>query len=331
MPLRVLFIGGTGQISLPCVFEAVAAGHAVTVLNRGASDGSLPFSVTRMTGNFDDDASYAAAAAGHYDVVCQFLVFEPQQAARDIDLFAGKTAQYIFISSASAYRKPVVDVPITEAVPLDNPFWLYSRRKAACERVLMEQDRLPVTIVRPSHTIRTKFPMAMGEGDAALSRMLRGLPVIVPGDGKALWTLTRAEDFAPPFVRLFGAAGSLGEAFHLTSDHAYSWDAIYSAVGRAIGVTPELVHVPTDNLVRFHSDWEGFLKGDKAYTVLFDNTKIKSVVGAFSCERDLDVLMREPHAHWLARGGSAASRPSAALDALFDRIIGLQARVAPPA
>lgn len=329
MALRVLFIGGSGQISLPCVARAAAAGHEVTVLNRGVSEVGLPSSVNRSIGDIHDDQSYAAAAERCYDVVCQFLVFEPEQAARDVALFAGKTNQYIFISSASAYQKPVADFPITEAVPLDNPYWHYSRQKAACEKVLMEQDRLPVTIVRPSHTIRTKFPTAFGEGETAVSRMLRGLPIIVPGDGKALWTLTRAEDFAPPFVGLFGVKEALGEAFHLTSDHAYPWDAIYLAIGRAVGAVPDLVHVPTDNLVGFHPDWEGFLRGDKAYSVLFDNSKIKSLVGDFSCEKDVDVLMQEPLAHWLARGGGEASVTSDPLDALFDRIIDLQSRVEP--
>jgi len=329
MAFRVLFVGGSGQISLPCVVSAVAAGHDVTVLNRGRSAVSLPSSVTRKTGDMTDVRSYREAADGAYDVVCQFLVFEPQQAARDIALFAGKTGQYIFISSASAYRKPVTDCPITEAVPLDNPHWHYSRQKAACEKMLLEQDRLPVTIVRPSHTIRTKFPTALGESETAVSRMLRDLPVIVPGDGNALWTLTRAEDFAPPFVGLFGRVETLGEAYHLTSDHAYPWDAIYAAIGRAVGAVPDLVHVPTDNLVRFHPDWEGYLKGDKAYSVLFDNAKIKSVVGDFTCERDLDTLMQGPLEHWLARGGADTARPSGNLDPLFDRIIALQSRVQP--
>ncbi|MCR9138281.1 MAG: NAD(P)H-binding protein [Alphaproteobacteria bacterium] len=327
MTLRVLFVGGSGQISLPCVIQAVAAGHDVTIVNRGISDVDLPTSVSRKIGDMDDHQSYAAAVDGTYDVVCQFLVFEPAQAMRDIAQFTGKTKQYIFISSASAYRKPVTDFPITESVPLDNPYWHYSRQKAACEKLLLEQDRLPVTIVRPSHTIRTKFPTAFGEGDTAVSRMLRDLPIIVPGDGKALWTLTRAEDFAPPFVGLFGKSEAVGEAFHLTSDHAYPWDAIYQAIGRAVGARPDLVHVPTDNLVQFHPDWVGFLKGDKAYSVQFDNAKIKSVVGEFSCEHDLDTLLREPREHWLAKGGPEAARPSDDFDNLFDQIIALQRQV----
>ncbi len=329
MTLRVLFIGGTGQISLPCVLEAVSADHDVTVLNRGSLTDALPASVRRAVGDFWDDADYARAAEGTWDVVCQFIVYEPHEALRDASIFAGKTGQYIFISTASAYAKPVARFPITETVPLDNPHWEYSRKKIACENVLLATEDLPLTVVRPSHTIRTRFPTAMGEGDALLSRLLRGLPIVVPGDGRALWTLTRAEDFAPPFVRLFGHPSARGEIFHLTSDHAYPWDMIYGAVGRAIGAVPDLVHVPTDNLVRFHRDWEGFLKGDRAHTLLFDNAKIKSVVGDFACENDLDGLMRSPLEHWQARGGAAATRPSAELDRLLDRIIALQARVRP--
>ena len=329
MALKVLFIGGTGQISLPCVIEAVAAGHTVSVLNRGRTDAALPASVHRIVADLDDDRAYAEAAAGNYDVVCQFMVFEPHRAARDIAVFTGHAGQYVLVSTASAYAKPVAQFPITEAVPLDNPFWAYSRKKAACETLYRDQDRLPVTIVRPSHTVRTRFPTAMSEGEAVLSRMLRGLPVIVPGDGKALWTLTRAEDFARPFIRLFGRETALGEAFHLTSDHAFPWDTIYRAVARAIGAEAHPVHVPTDNLVAFHPDWEGFLLGDKAYTVLFDNTKIKSVVGDFECTSDIDAIMQSPLAHWQAGGGADATRPVSEMDRLFDRIIALQARVTP--
>ena len=191
------------------------------MLNRGNAEDVLPASVQTLTADFQEHGSYARAAAGTWDLVCQFIVYEPDEVARDVSIFAGKTWQYIFISTASAYAKPVKRFPITEAVPLDNPYWEYSRKKPACERVLHEVENLPLTLVRPSHTIRTRFPTAMGEGDALLSRMLCGLPIVVPGEGRALRTLTRAEDFAPPFVRLFGNSAALGEAFHLTSDHAF--------------------------------------------------------------------------------------------------------------
>ncbi len=329
MTLRVLFIGGTGQISLPCVQQAVAAGHDVSVLNRGSANGKLPGGARQISGDFRDDVSYAAAARGHYDVVCQFIVFEPQDAQRDVALFAGKTGQYIFISSASAYQKPATRFPITEDVPLDNPFWQYSQMKAACETVLMGQDGLPVTIVRPSHTVRTRFPTAFSEGDTLLARLIEGKPVIVPGDGTSLWTLTRAEDFAAPFVRLFGKQAALGKAFHLTSDNAFTWNAIYQAIGRAVGRTAELVHVPTDNLIRFNADWEGPLLGDKAHSTMFDNSRIKAITGAFSCESDIDRILEPVAKHWHANGGADTIMASSALDALFDTIINAQRLVQP--
>src|SRR5690606_24283569 len=162
----------------------------------------------------------------------------------------------VFISSASAYQKPVRHHVLTEAVPLENPYWLYSRKKAQCEELLRSQSKLPYTIVRPSHTARTSFPASFGDGDQIALRMLAGRPVVVPGDGTSLWTITRSEDFAPPFAKLLGNPKALGEAFHLTSDNAYMWNEIYLAMARAIGAAePRLVHVPTDTLIRYHREW----------------------------------------------------------------------------
>lgn len=319
MGLNVLFIGGTGLISLPCVAEAVAAGHRVTVFNRGANRALLPEGVQCLAGDCADPASYRAAA-GDYDVVCQFIAYAPPEIERDVALFAGRTGQYVFISSASAYRKPVDAWPITEATPLENPFWEYSRKKAACEAVLTAQDRLPYTIVRPSHTVRTHFPTGMSERDAVASRLRRGLPVVVHGDGTSLWTLTRAEDFAVPFVRLFGRKAALGEAFHITADHAYSWNQIYEAVAAALEVRAEIVHVPSDTLIRYRPDWTGPLLGDKAHSVLFDNRKVKAVTGDFACARDLaDILAAPLAAYWRRVGtGEPAADP---LDPVFDALI----------
>ena len=187
-------------------------------------------------------------------MVCQFVAFSPEQVQRDLKTFRNRTGQYVFISSASAYRKPVTDFTITERVPLQNPFWEYSRLKAACEQVLQQQTDVPYTIVRPSHTTRTRLPTALSEGDQLASRMPRGLPVVVPGDGTALWPLTRSEDFAVPFVRLFGNAAALWEDFHITTDHAFTWNDIYRAIGRGVGASAELAHVATDTLVRYQPD-----------------------------------------------------------------------------
>jgi nucleoside-diphosphate-sugar epimerase len=321
--LNVLFIGGTGQISLCCVEAALAAGHRVSVYNRGQTVTSLPGDVEMLAGRLDDDAAYAALGQREFDVVCQFIAFQPEQVRRDLGTFRGRTGQYIFISSASAYQKPVRHFRITEAVPLENPFWEYSRRKAACEQVLREQTELPYTIVRPSHTTRTRLPAALSEGDQGASRMLRGLPVIVHGDGATLWPVTRSEDFAVPFVRLFGNDRALSEYFHITTDHAFTWDEIYRAIGRGIGASAEIVHVASDTLIRYEPEWIGPVIGDKMYSLLFDNSKVKAVVGDFACEADIDRVLAAPCAAFLQRLGGAAPAPGP-WDPLFDRIIAEQ-------
>jgi nucleoside-diphosphate-sugar epimerase len=317
--MKVLFVGGTGQISFDCVHESVRVGHDVWVFNRGNSNAGLPETVSFIAGNFDDDAVYGQIAGMGFDVICQFRVFTPEQMQRDVQLLAENVGQYIFISSASAYQKPAPHYVITEEMPLVNPFAAYSRDKAACERVLREQDALAYTIVRPSHTSRTKFTTAMGEGDLAASRMLRGKPIVVPGDGTSLWTITRAVDFAPPFVRLFGRSEAMGEAFHLTSPNAYDWNHIYAAIGKSLGCQPDLVHVPSDTLVKYNPEWKGALLGDKTYSVLFDNSKIKAVVGEFDCNPSLDDFMAALAADFLGRGGDKEP-VDAATDALYDRI-----------
>lgn len=327
MSARVLFIGGTGQISLPCVEAAVAAGDTVTVFNRGATAADLPDGVEAIAGDYSDDAAFAAVAARGFDVVCQFIAFTADQVQRDLATLRGHTGQYVFISSASAYRKPVDAFPITEAVPLENPHWEYSRRKAAAEAVIQAQDDVPWTIVRPSHTVRTQLPGALGERDRMADRMRLGLPMIVPGDGTSLWTLTRSEDFALPFVRLFGREQALGEAFHLTSDNVYTWDQITRAVADLLGVTVEIVHVPSETLVARNPDWKGPLLGDRSWSVMFDNSKIKRVAGDFACERDLREVLLAPVEHYRRRAGDAAPQKDD-LDRLFDAIIADQRRVA---
>ena len=324
--MKVLFVGGTGQISFDCVHESVRAGHDVWVFNRGNSNAGLPEAVSFIKGDFDDDADYGQIAEMGFDVICQFRVFMPEQMERDVALLANRVSQYIFISTASAYQKPVPHYMITEDVPLENPFASYSRNKAACEAVLEGQEGLHYTIVRPSHTSRTKFTTAMGEGELAASRMLRGKPVVVPGDGTSLWTITRSKDFAPPFVKLFGNVGAMDEVFHLTSNNAYAWNMIYEAIGRAVGVQPELVHVPSETLIKYNPDWEGALLGDKAYSVLFDNSKIRGVVGEFECDPSLDDFMALLARSYMARGGTHLPIDES-LDALYDRIVADQRAV----
>lgn len=323
MGLTVLFIGGTGQISLPVVREAVAAGHRVSVLNRGQTIVALPAGVTTIVGDMDGDGTYVPLEDRSFDVVCQFRAYTPGQMRRDIATFSGRTGQYIFISSASAYQKPARHYVITERTPLENPYWEYSRNKITCERLLREQSELPYTIVRPSHTVRTGMPLPFGDGDAVARRLLRGAPVIVHGDGTSLWTLTRCVDFAVPFVRLFGEEQALGQDFQITSDRAWTWDEITIAIAAGLDVRAEIVHVATDTLVRYHPPWEGPLTGDKSWSALFDNSKIKSVAGPFTCAEDLPTILEKSITNFKQRNETADQTPDA-LDLLMDRIIAEQ-------
>ncbi len=319
MPLNVLFIGGAGNISAPCVLEAVASGHQVSVFNRGATIADLPSDVSVIRGDIKDGAAYRTLGKRGFDVVCQFIAFTPAQIAEDIEVFSGAVGQYVFISSASVYEKPPHGFVITEKTPTVNPYWRYSQDKIACEAALKAARGFPWTIVRPSHTVRTMLPTMVNEGDAVARRMLAGKPVIVAGDGVTPWTLTRCSDFAKPFVKLFGEDEALGEDFHITSDYAYTWDDIYKTIAAGLGVEADIVHVPTETLGRYLPDWEGPLMGDKTWTALFDNSKVKRIVGDFACEKDLREVLREPIAHAKAR--IAASGPkSSANDAIIDRI-----------
>ena len=319
MALNVLFIGGTGNISLSCVAAAVAAGHRVSVFNRGATGADLPPGVTSIVSDMTDSAAYRKLAADHFDVVCQFIAFKPAQLAQDIAVFSGHVGQYIFISSASVYEKPPRHYVITEKTPTVNPYWEYSQDKIACEAMLKQTNGLGWTIVRPSHTMRTYLPTMFNEGDSVAHRMLAGKPVILAGDGATPWTLTRPVDFAVPFVNLFGKATALGEDFHITSDNAYDWNSIYRTIAAGLGVAADIVHVPTDTLVRYHPAWEGPLMGDKTWAALFDNAKVKRVAGDFTCAKNLSEVLAEPIAHFKAR--LAAKGPQTDdLGGLIDRI-----------
>lgn len=316
--MRILYIGGTGQISFECVHASVRLGHDVTVFNRGNSNDGLPPETRFITGDLFDDAAYRQLAEEKFDVVCQFRLFEPEHLRRDLDTFTGNCGRYVFISTASAYHKPLPTWRITEDLPLINPFWEYSRKKAEMERMLADQGALPFVIVRPSHTYRAMLPATAVEREIGVSRMLRGKPVVQHGDGSSLWTLTHARDFAEPFVRLVTDDRAPGEAFHITSDEAYPWDRITEAVGKALGVEPEIVHVASDTMIRYKPEWEGPLLGDKAGSATFDNAKVKAIVGDFDCPTDLDTGMRlaadlvKP----LPEDGFDAE-----LDALMDRIV----------
>jgi len=320
--MKVLYIGGTGEISTACVWRSVEVGQEVTAFNRGRTGTELPGGVRRIVGDLADEAAYAALGKERFDVVCQFLAYEMDQVRRDVEVFGGRCGQYIFISTASAYQKPPSSHLITEATPLGNPFWPYSQKKADMEAFLMRQHaegKLPVTIVRPSHTHRTRFPGGIAGGDDWAWRMLNGKPIIVHGDGTSLWTVTYSTDFAVPFVGLFGQPRALGEAFHITRHlESCMWDPIMQAMGRALGVEPKIVHVPTDTLVRYNADWAGPLFGDKTWSVVFDNSKVMSVAGRFECSVSLEEGLRRAAKHYWKR--APAYQPDPARHAFLDRI-----------
>ena len=280
--LRVLYIGGTGVISTACVAESVAQGHRVTMLNRGTSASHQPHPDAEVLQADVRDAESVREALGQreFDVVADFLSFTPDHVRRQLDELAGRMGQYVFISSASAYQTPPARLPVTESTPLRNPYWEYSRDKIACEELLVgahRRDGLPMTIVRPSHTYDHTRPPFTG-GWTVVERMRRGRPVVVHGDGTSLWTITHHTDFARAFVGLLGRHEALGEAFHITSDEAPTWNRIYEAVAEAAGVEPLLVHVPSDAIAAADEGLGASLLGDKANSMVFDNRKVKALV-----------------------------------------------------
>lgn len=281
--MKILFIGGTGNISASVSRLALERGLDLFLFRRGQRAVEIPGAQ-----GFNGDI-YRAEEAGRllagstWDAVVDWIAYTPADLERDFQLFYGKTRQFIFISSSSAYQKPLSHPVITESTPLHNPFWEYSRNKIACENWLMQayrQHGFPVTIVRPSHTYDTVLPLAIGGWTeyTAVERMKRGQEVIVHGDGTSLWTLTHAEDFARGFVGLLGNLHAIGHAFHITSDEALTWDQITHEVAAAAGVEAKIVHIPSDFLARFDEQLGGSLLGDKAHCAIFDNSKIKTFV-----------------------------------------------------
>ncbi|MEV8132330.1 NAD-dependent epimerase/dehydratase family protein [Pseudarthrobacter oxydans] len=284
-PRNILFIGGTGVISAAAAERAVALGHRLTILNRGRSTRPVPDGAEILTADVRDASAVRAVLAGReFDAVADFITFTADQAQASLDLFAGRTGQYVFISSASAYQKPPTRLPILESTPLKNPFWQYSRDKIACEELFYkayrEQD-FPLTVVRPSHTYdRTKIAMVGGWTD--IHRMRSGLPVMVHGDGTSLWTLTHSQDFAKAFVGLLGRPQAVGESYTITSDEYLPWNQIYQLFARAAGVPePELVHVCSETIAAHSAELGANLLGDRSHSVVFDNTKIKSLVPGY--------------------------------------------------
>ena len=281
--MKVLFIGGTGIISSACTQLAVEKGIDITLLNRGkTSKRPVPDGAKVLFGDIRDPASVESAIQNKmYDVIVDWVAFTPDHVELDLDLFRGRTGQYVFISSASAYHKPVRSLPITESTPLHNPYWLYSRNKIACEEKLVQAYReqgFPMTIVRPSHTYDQMSLPFRGRW-TVVDRMLQGKPVIVHGDGTSLWVMTHHRDFAKGFVGMLGNPTALGEAYHITSDEVLTWNQIFTLLANAAGIgEPEFVHIPSDFINVFDKEWGAGLLGDKTYSVVFDNTKIKRLV-----------------------------------------------------
>lgn len=287
---NILFIGGTGTISAAIVRRlAKEQSWDVWLLNRGNRK-DIPNNVHQIIGDIHDEAGVKEKIAGmSFDCVCEFVGFTREDVERDVRLFQGKTKQYIFTSSASAYHKPAASYLITEGTTLANPYWEYSRNKIACEDYLMEQYRrtgFPVTIVRPSHTYDERSIPAAVYGKKGTWQVIKRIqdekPVLIPGDGSSLWTLTFNRDFATGYIGLLGNQHAIGEAFQITGDESLTWNQIYQTIADALHVTLNGFHVSSYFLAKagekYGYDFQGDLIGDKAVTVVFDNTKLKRLV-----------------------------------------------------
>lgn len=294
--MNLLILGGTGTISAEVVALLLRQNHQVTIVNRGNKP--VPKGAASFVCSVTEEEKLRHWLIGkHFDAVADFIAFRPEDVERDIRLFSGKTNQYVFISSASAYQKPLQNYRITESTPLVNPFWQYSRDKIACEQRLMEEYRtslFPVTIVRPSHTYgNTSVPVGIhGKYGSwqTICRMMAGKPVIVHGDGTSLWTMTHSSDFAKGFVELLGNIHAIGEAVHITSDESVTWNQIYEILYQTLGAEPNLVHISSEFLEEASGEnhcGQGLL-GDKANTVVFDNGKLKKLVPGFHASVRVD-------------------------------------------
>jgi nucleoside-diphosphate-sugar epimerase len=326
--MRILFLGGTGIISSAAGQRlAQRPDVELTFFLRGRSTRTVPPGVEVLTGDVrDPNVVRAAVGPRRFDVVVNFIAFTPAHVEADVALFRGKVGQYVFISSASAYQTPPARLPITESTPLKNPFWAYSRDKIACEEVLGRAYReldFPVTIVRPSHTYDCRTLPVHG-GYTVIDRMRRGKPVIVHGDGTSLWVLTHHDDFAKGFNSLLGNPQAIGDAFHITSHEVLTWNQIHATLADAAGVEAKLVHVPSERIARVDPEWGASLLGDKAHSMIFDNTKLKRIVPEFAATIPYAAGARETLAWFDA---DAARRVvDASFGALSDRLISAEER-----
>jgi nucleoside-diphosphate-sugar epimerase len=320
--LRVLFIGGTGIISSACCQLAVQRGIDLYVLNRGRTQlRPMPEGVTVLHGDVRDaDAVRQALGEREFDVVVNWVAFTPDHVEADLNRFRGRVGQYVFISSASAYQAPPARMPVTESTPLRNPYWQYSRNKIACEDRLIaayRDDGFPATIVRPSHTYdQTAVPFHGGW--TVMERMLQGKPIVIQGDGTSLWTLTHADDFAKGFVPLLGNTRTYGEAFHITSDDVLTWNQITAILADAAGVTPNIVHVPSDAIAAADPEWGAALLGDSAHSMIFDNAKLRTVAPDYVATIRFEQAARDIESSHDA--DPSRQQVNADLDAVIDKL-----------
>ncbi len=329
MALKILYIGGTGEVSPGCIAAGLELGQDITVFNRGTSGIPLPRGVKHIVGDINDDQKFMSLGGEHWDAVCQFRTFDPRQHERDVRAFMGKTGQFVFISTAMVYQRPPMPWRVKETHPRGNPYSPhYATNKMAIEDRLMDlhhSGKLAVTIVRPSHTSSFHFPGTFISSDHIACRLQQGKPVIVQGDGSSLWTVTRTEDFGHAFAKLLGNPKALGQAFHITSDESNHWDAIHRAMATAVGNDAHIVHVPTDTLIRYDASWAQALLGDKTCSIAFDNTKVKEAVGGWECQYSMPEAIAMSAPHVLKRLKTFTPDPK--VEALVDRIIEEQSRL----
>jgi nucleoside-diphosphate-sugar epimerase len=325
--MKALFIGGTGTISTAITELAPKCGFDLYLLNRGSKMELVPEGVKVIEADiYQEEAVREKLKDLTFDVVVDFIAFHTSALERDVRLFQGKTKQFIFISSASAYQKPLSTPFITESTPLYNPYWEYSRNKIACEEYLMKEYRengFPITIVRPSHTYSDfGVPVAIHGRNGSFSvvdRIRKGKKVIVHGDGNTLWTLTHNTDFAKAFVGLMGNFHAIGEAVQITSDESLSWNQIYAIIGSALGVEPQIVHIPSETLAKVNPELLGGLLGDKSHSVIFDNTKVKRLVPGFTATVRFDQGVRRTLQYILSH--PELQKPDPEFDIWTDKMI----------
>lgn len=327
--MKVLFIGGTGTISSAITQQLSKTDCELYLLNRGTRNDGIPAGVHVLTADINDEDKIAKLIEDlEFDVVADFIAFEPAQLERDYRLFNGKTKQFMFISSASAYQAPLADYRVTEGTPLANPYWEYSRNKIACEDYLMKQYRengFPVTIIRPSHTYDERsIPLGVHGSNGSwqvAKRMLENKPVIIHGDGTSLWTMTHNSDFAKGFIGLMGNIHAIGESIHITSDETVTWNQIYEIIADALGVKLNAVHISSEFLAACSKDdLRGGLLGDKAQSVVFDNSKLKRLVPEFVATTRLDQGIKQTIKHILEH--PELQKEDKEFDVWCDKVVG---------